>query len=116
MTLADDLSYLSSIFIDTAPIIYYIEAHPQFGPLAKKVIDSFQSGKLVAYSSVITLAEVLPKPYETGNEDLAKEFSEFLKYGNNIILMELSTEMAESAGKLHGKYPFLRTMDALQIA
>jgi len=24
--------------------------------------------------------------------------------------------MAESAGKLSGKYPFLRTMDALQIA
>lgn len=47
MTLDGDLSSLNSIFIDTAPIIYYIEAHPQFGPLAKKVVDSFQSGNLL---------------------------------------------------------------------
>jgi len=31
MTIDDELSKITSLFIDTAPIIYYIEAHPQFG-------------------------------------------------------------------------------------
>ena len=80
MTLSDELDQIQTVFIDTAPIIYYIEAHPQFGSLAKEIVSSFQSGKLIAFSSVITLVEVLPKPVETGNEQLVKKFSDFLKF------------------------------------
>lgn len=89
MILADELEQISTIFIDTAPIIYYIEAHPQFGSISKEVVDSFQSGGLNAFSSVITLAEVLPKPIEAGNEKLAKKFAEFLKNGKNLSLIEV---------------------------
>lgn len=59
MTLSDELARINTIFIDTAPIIYYIEAHSQFGPLVKEVIDFLQSGQLSTFSSVITLTEVL---------------------------------------------------------
>ena len=64
MTLSDELSQLDTIFIDTAPIIYYIEAHPKYGPPVKDVVAAFQSGSLSAISSVVTLTEVLPKPVE----------------------------------------------------
>jgi hypothetical protein len=49
MTLVDELDKIDSLFIDTAPIIYYIEAHPKFGPLVKEIVDSFQSGKINAF-------------------------------------------------------------------
>ena len=52
MTLSDELAQVNTIFIDTAPVIYFIEAHPQFGHLAKEVVTAFQSGNLNAYSSV----------------------------------------------------------------
>ena len=52
MILSDELDKVNTIFIDTAPVIYFIEAHPQFGPLAKEVVTAFQSGNLNAYSSV----------------------------------------------------------------
>jgi predicted nucleic acid-binding protein len=116
MNLSDELDHLKSAFIDTAPIIYYIEAHPQFGPLAKEIVDSFRSGKLSALSSVITLVEVLPKPVESGNDELARKFSKFLKSGKNIKLLDISVEIAELAGNLRGRYPFLKAMDAIQIA
>ena len=61
MILFDEVEEISSIFI---PIIYYIEAHPKFGPLCKKVVNAFQSGELNAFTSVISLVEVLPKPVE----------------------------------------------------
>jgi predicted nucleic acid-binding protein len=116
MTLSDELDQIDIIFIDTAPVIYYIEAHPQFGPLSKEVVDSFQSGKLSAFSSVITLTEVLPKPIEASDENLAKKFAEFLKYGKNLSLIEISTNIAERAGKLRGQYLNLRALDAIQIS
>lgn len=116
MTLPEELARISSIFIDTAPIIYYIEAHPDFGPVAKEVVAAFQSGNLTAYSSVMTLTEVLPKPIESGDEKLARKFADFLKHGKHFTMIEISERIAEAAGKLRGRYPVLKTVDALQIA
>lgn len=116
MNLQDDLDRIDTIFIDTAPIIYFIEAHPQFGPLSKAVVNTFQSGDLMAFSSVITLTEVLPKPIETGDVTLAKKFAEFLKYGRNLNLIEISLSIAEHAGRLRGRYTDLKAIDAIQIA
>lgn len=62
MSLSRGINNIHSIFVDTAPIIYYIEAHPQFGHLVK------------------------------------------------------SEDIADKTGKLRGKYPTLKTIDALQIA
>ena len=116
MNLTQELSQIDSIFIDTAPIIYYIEAHPQFGALAKKVVDLCQSGRLKAFSSVITIAEVLPKPIQKGEDELAQKFIEFIKFGQQINLIDISVDIAEQSGRLRGQYPSLRALDALQIS
>jgi predicted nucleic acid-binding protein len=116
MTFDETLAQYHSVFIDTAPIIYYIEAHPQFGPLAKRLIETFQSGTLQAYSSAITLVEVLPKPVEIGNTALADQFTTFLRNGRNLRLVDVTVDIAEAAGKLRGQYPALRAMDAIQLA
>ncbi|PKP58748.1 MAG: hypothetical protein CVT88_06795 [Candidatus Altiarchaeales archaeon HGW-Altiarchaeales-1] len=114
--LSEDLEQIKTIFFDTAPIIYYIEANPIFGHLAKEVMDKVQSGELIAFSSVITLTEVLPKPINMGKKDLADRFVKFLKNGKNFNLMEISVNIGEKAGRLRGKYPALRSMDAIQIS
>lgn len=116
MTLSEELSQIDTIFIDTAPIIYYIEANPEFGPLTKEVVVAFQSGTLTAFASVLTLVEVLPKPIEAGQEDLARRFSNFLRHGKNLSLIGISEGTAEKAGRLRGRYPSLRALDAIQIA
>ena len=116
MTLSEELARINHIFIDTAPIIYYIGAHPQFGSLAKDVVGAFQSGNLNAYSSVITLTEVLSKPIASGDEKLARKFADFLKQGKNLTIVEISEGIAEAAGILRGHYAFLKTVDAIQAA
>jgi len=42
LNIADEIKNINSIFIDTAPIIYYIEAHPQFGPITKNFFNALQ--------------------------------------------------------------------------
>ena len=116
MTFSHKIERLNTVFIDTAPIIYYIEAHPQFGPLVREVVNIFQSGKITAFSSVMTLTEVLPKPIEAGNELLARQFAEFLTCGKNLNLLEISAGIAEKAGRLRGQYPSLKAIDAIQIS
>jgi hypothetical protein len=53
----------------------WISLNVAFG--CREIVNRFQSGKLAAYSSVVTIVEVLPKPVESGNEKLAEQFSEF---------------------------------------
>ncbi|MBI5789159.1 MAG: PIN domain-containing protein [Candidatus Schekmanbacteria bacterium] len=116
MTFSKKINRLNTVFLDTAPIIYYIEAHPHFGNLVMEVVNAFQSGEITAFSSVLTLTEVLSKPLEVGNEQLAKRFVGFLNYSENLNLLEISAPIAEKAGRLRGQYPNLKTMDALQIS
>jgi predicted nucleic acid-binding protein len=79
-------------------------------------VSAFQLGDLNAYSSVITLAEVLAKPVERGDEKLARKFAEFMKNGKNLTMIEISEGTAETAGRLRGRYSFLKTVDAIQLA
>lgn len=69
MGLSEDLRNLNSLFLDTAPVIYYIQAHPEYGPLAREVVKSFQRKDGKAYTSVLTLTEVLTRPLERGSMD-----------------------------------------------
>ncbi len=116
MTLSEELACINSVFIDTAPIIYYLQAHPEFGPLAREVALTIESGSLTAYTSVLTLTEVLIKPIATNDVALAQKFVQFIKHARHITLIEISEGIAETAGNLRGRYSFLKTIDALQLA
>jgi predicted nucleic acid-binding protein len=116
MILSEALGQIKTIFLDTAPVIYFIEAHAQFGPLVRQVIDLMNERRLQAFTSVLTLSEVLPKPVETGNDELVEKFKDYLKNGPNLTLLPITEIIGETAGVLRGKYPHLKTVDAVQIA
>ncbi len=81
MILSEALGKIKTIFLDTAPIIYFIEAHHEFGPLVKQVVELMNANRIQAFTSVLTLSEVLPKPVETGNYALAKNSRRISKTG-----------------------------------
>lgn len=116
MILTEALRQIRTIFLDTAPIIYFIEAHDQFGPLVKQVVEFMSENRIQGFTSVLTLSEVLPKPVETGNDELADKFKAYLKSGPNLTLLPITETIGETAGVLRGKYPRLKTVDAVQIA
>ena len=116
MILSEALGEIKTIFLDTAPVIYFIEAHDQFGPLVKQVVKLMNENQIQAFTSVLTLSEVLPRPVETGNAELAEKFKVYLKNGPNLTLLPITETIGETAGVLRGKYPRLKTVDAVQIA
>lgn len=105
-----------SVFIDTAPIIYFIEAHEVYGPPVKQLMEMISKGWVFAYTSVITLAEVLPVPLRSQNEQLASQFTELIKNNNILTLLPINTEIAEKSGELRAKYQSLQAFDAMQLA
>jgi predicted nucleic acid-binding protein len=116
MGLIEKLSKIQTIFIDTAPIIYFIEGHTDFGPMIKEIFTYFRSGRFEIYTSVITLTEVLPKPVQKENPKLEEKLLRLLKTKRHFGLLEITRDVAIRAGELRGRYPFLKSMDAIQLA
>ncbi len=51
MILGEQLEKIEHIFLDTAPVIYFVEKNPDFAPKARQVFDRLDDGKLIAVVS-----------------------------------------------------------------
>ena len=114
MGLVDQLRGLR-VFIDTAPIIYFIEKHKRYINIVRPVFTEIDSGKIEALTSTITLLEVLVHPFKTNNEKLAERYREILLNSENLTTFEILHEVSEISSKLRAKYS-IKTPDAIQIA
>ena len=103
------------VYIDTAPFIYFMERNPSF----VKPLDAFFSlldqGKVRAMTSVITLTEVLLKPYRCKQWVLAEKYESIFEETTDLALLPVDVEIGRLAAKLRASYALL-TPDALHLA
>lgn len=105
-----------TVAFDTAPLIYYIEEHPTYLTVADELYQSFDEGLAHGMTSVLTLLEVLVKPFREGRQTLADEYCDLLLHSAGIVPMPLDEKISVRAAELRAKCARLRTPDAIQIA
>ncbi|MEZ4526031.1 MAG: PIN domain-containing protein [Desulfobacterales bacterium] len=115
MNTAQYLSGVRSVFLDTAPVIYYVEAHPLYLPKVEEIFEYIDNSSLVAVTSPITLSECLILPYRLKSEELEEKFSALIVRGGNTLFMPIDDITAKQAAKIRVKYN-LSLADALQVA
>jgi predicted nucleic acid-binding protein len=103
------------IFLDTAPLIYFIEEHPYYASSLNELFISEGKPFCQLVSSVITLTEVLVLPMREGKNDLAQKYETILLNSPSIEIVEINVEIAKITAQLRAKYS-LKTPDAIQIA
>lgn len=113
--LLDALSGVRRLAVDTAPFIYLVEGHPQFGPQVRSVVEHAESAGLVLVSSVLTLTEVLTLPFDKGATDLADAYKALLLHTPYLRIEPIGPQVAERAAQLRARYR-LETPDAIQLA
>jgi predicted nucleic acid-binding protein len=107
-----DLPDQALLLLDSAPIIYVVEAHPGFGPRYMPFFVAQAAGRLRFAVTGITVAEVLTGPLKARNEALAQQFRAILE---SWQLVGLTIEIAESAARLRASLR-LDLPDAIQAA
>ena len=100
------------LLVDSAPIIYTLEAHPKFAGRYKSMFARHAAGELLLAETTITIAEVLTGPLGAGEEALAKRYRAVME---SWQVVELSADIAETAARLRGKLK-LKLPDAIQVA
>jgi predicted nucleic acid-binding protein len=109
------LAGVTRLGLDTAPIIYFVEAHPRYDALVTRVFQRIASGVITGITSVISLTEVLAQPIRRGQAQLAQRYDNLLLNSANLVVMPIDVDVARRAAGLRAQYS-LRTPDALQIA
>jgi len=112
--LEDALSGVTRLGLDTAPIIYFVEAHPRYDALVMEIFQRIADGRLVGVTSVITLAEVLVQPFRQGALELQRRYRDLLLHSGNLEIQVIDPAMAERAAELRARHN-LRMPDALRL-
>ncbi len=110
-----DASLLSPgavVLVDSAPIIYVLEAHARFASRFAPLFERHAQGEIELAVSTITIAEVLTGPLKAGEEALAKRYRAVLEAWR---VVDVSADIAESAARLRGAFG-LKLPDAIQAA
>ena len=103
------------VFVDTAPIIYYLENNSLYKGLIKNFFALCIEKNIQIVTSAITIEEYLVFPYVSGKMELIDNFKKFIKY-MDIEVINIDPTIAEQGAKIRGKYKNFKAMDALQIA
>lgn len=103
------------VFVDTSPIIYYLENSSLYLDAMLGFFQMCIEKDIQIVTSVITVEEYLVFPYANNQMELADNFKRFIEH-LNIQVVDIDSNIAEQAAKIRGKYKAFKAMDALQIA
>ena len=107
-----DLPEHALLLVDSAPIIYFLESHPAWGPRFKPVFEAHAAARVRFAVTTVTVAEVLTGPLQAGDEALARRYRAILESWQCI---DLDVGIAESAARLRASLR-LKLPDAVQAA
>lgn len=115
MTISNELGAVERLFLDTAPVIYFVERNPTYTDRVRPVFGRIDDGLLTAVTSPVTLAECLVHPYRLSLPALARDFTDLITRGRNTQFAPIDQETAAAAARIRARYN-LSLADALQAA
>jgi predicted nucleic acid-binding protein len=103
------------IGLDTSCLIYHLEANPRYLALTRELLTGVQAGRWTAIVSTVTLMEVCVRPWQLERPAVAREYETLLVNFPNLILADVTRDVARQAAQLRARYR-LRPADALLVA
>ncbi|HMO50437.1 MAG TPA: PIN domain-containing protein [Kiritimatiellia bacterium] len=103
------------IAFDTAPLIYLIENHPEYAAPVRNLLDQCAELDIGLVTSMITYVEVLTRPEQLGQTELAARYRSFLTNSRNLSLYPFNIQVADECVRYRARYGF-NTPDAIQLA
>ncbi len=98
------------VYLDTCAVIYFVEAHPQFGPAVTQALELAQA-KRIAISPLVEM-ECLVIPLREHNAPLVRRYKIFLE---QYTCLDMPPEVYRRAAELRARHS-LKTPDALHLA
>ena len=102
-----------AVFFDTAPLIYYLDDHPEYKGAVIGFIGNTKNSKYV--TSTITTMEYLTGAFRSGTPEKEADYDNFLSAMDITIIDGGEDDIVRKAAHLRAEYK-IKGMDALQLA
>ncbi len=102
------------VFLDTPPIIYFIEKHPRYYLQLLDYLTSCVIQKNLLETSVLSVAEFEIKPRRINNLKILKKGQELIDSLFDVHPIDMT--VAQISGELRSRYRSLKAIDSLQLA
>lgn len=113
--LREDFPPACRLCLDTSPLIYHLEDVEPYASLTAQLLIRLGEGDLTGLLSVVTVTELLAKPFTDPEERRAALAEQFLLTLPNCSLVPVTYRIAKEAARLRALHG-LRTPDALVAA
>jgi len=114
-TIIERLKQNHSVCVDSMILIYFIEEDPRYLQVVRELFRLVEEGKIHAFSSYLTLLEVLVQPLKKQRRDLVNKYKEILSNARGFRLFPVNGEIAEQGARIRAWYKF-KVPDAIQLA
>jgi predicted nucleic acid-binding protein len=113
MKIEEALRGVKRLFLDTAPVVYFVEQNPEFIGRVELIFARLDLD-IIGVVSAVTLAECLVFPIKRGLTDLEKAFEEIID-SDRVEFVATDREIAKLTAIIRAKYNF-QLPDSIQIA
>jgi predicted nucleic acid-binding protein len=103
------------IVLDTSVFIYAFEDKDKLGDICINLLRKIEIGEFLAVFSQIGIIELLSGPKRKEQKSLASFYKNSVYNYPNLIIQNLSDNIADASSDLRGKYN-ISTPDAIHIA
>lgn len=110
------LNDVGSIYIDTAPIIYYLENNIKYSDYIEIILNYIDCNKIRGVTSSLTLHEVLVMPLRNGDIELADMYYDLLVSGSIVFVPDITMGINMKAAELRAVNKGLKYPDAVHLA
>jgi predicted nucleic acid-binding protein len=104
-----------AIYLDTAPLIYYMEEAPSGSTFLQEIFRKNEKGDFTFFTSSITLAEVLTLPFKLRNTKLVEQYEYFITQSPSLKLINVNSSIAKLSAQIRSEYSF-KLPDSIHLA
>lgn len=104
------------LYLDANVFIAAYETETARSDHAWWILTAIEDGEFVGVTSELTLAEILVKPIEDGDEDLVRRYKDIVTSGDELIVVAVDRDILIEAAGLRSQRKSLRLPDAIHVA
>jgi predicted nucleic acid-binding protein len=115
MKIEEAFQSVNRLFLDSAPVIYYVDMNPGYSAIMDGIFDWIKSAQIRVVTSPVTLAECLILPLRDSNLSQQQLFIDIITGQDTADFVNITSEVARTAADIRVRYR-LQLPDAFQIA
>lgn len=104
------------VYLDSNVFIAAMENPGAHSDHAWWIIDAVEQSRIVGVTSEITLAEILVKPIELGDRDLAAAYEQMIMPSANFEVLQVQREILIGAAHMRARRSSIRLPDAIHVS